>query len=1108
MRERLAGCLGKGGQQLHRAVSRPPHRSHRLLHSAFWTHGAGDIDLPSWWLSLLQLPQAKQDEQTGRANTGPRFLEFLYPSQTLAFIRKYAIADPAVQRRHQRIRKVHQRSREYASIAADDVGHFQGSTLLEAETSKEEARIKSVVGEICSIDDVRREALLSQLDELLLHDDPNAKHLPLWQTYLELQDLSVPLLPRQLVRMMRCLSRSAASTDQERLIDIFKSICVANRRSIHYSYVVSAALRLDRLELAVRLHKEALDRIQGSVGTSALLRYTIERNVWQVAIETWQGYLEKQGRTFRASENLEIWDSVDAFSLPDLWEKASSALDFASRVQDLAGDLAVAPARSFALQLTSRSLLLGHAKTANVDEVKTVFNPYAKKGKDMNRPTSPYKPGFIARLHPSVDRHEAMMNKAIGLHGPPKQLYTAAISQVLTFTTRAYDALALKYYRALRELADYTPSMATVVAMLRRLCSIHSSAGIFMVLNDFRFYFGDIPSNLLELVIPEFAHQGNRTAVADLLREYRLKTPIIEDSQVANAMLYVCNRRGETKNLPGIFQSLHRDYSFEPDLRSWKTAIATYARVGDVDEATKWFNEFLDSNIKPDSQIFIHIMSMFAKRGDLDAVKQLLRQSADLGVSTEIGMIDCLVLAQIHYGDLHNAETLVEEALNTVEDVPQSSRTRMWNYLLNAHALRGDLEKVTILHRRMRENKIPSDGITFAALMQSLIVTDRTRGAFQILRQIMPQAGVRPTALHYGLIMSSWLRRKWYRKIFNLYSEMLKNKIKPTMGTQNYIVRAAALKDVEERAKAAENNDQAQHERAQQTIDQTLADMDPMDLATGEPIRFVGNLRLDDAFLSSHMAYMVNIYGRERSLDKATRMYDRYVGKRRQFDMDVDTSPPINMLSALMVASQNSQDYDTVSKCWHLSLEKGQILARRQNANISDPGWVLPSRRYILNTHLRIYVNSLVAQYRFREIDETIDHLHHCGYVLDSRSWNQYIIALLQGGQRVKAFELCEHELMPGWEGWARLGPVYSSAIRRNTRRKQSKYLQPYRRHPQYDTMVHLAAAFVSAQSESRDRWGRTEIDRLGKVAPRTVSAVYNLPRLDDFTQRTVLQNA
>lgn len=1108
MRERLAGCLGKGGQLLHRAVSNQPYRSHRLLHSAFWAHGAGDIDLPSWWLSLLQLPQAKHEEDAGRGNAGPWFLDFLYPSRTLAFIRKYAITDPAVLKRHQRIRKVHQRAREYASIAADDVGQFQGSAALEAEMTKHETQIERFAKEISSTDVVRREALLLQLDELLLHDDPNAKHLPLWRTYLELGDLSVPLLPRQLVRMMRCLSRSTASNDQERLIDVFDSIPVSDRRSIHYSYVVFAALRLDRLELAVRLHKVALDRIQGSVGTSALLRYTIQRNIWQVAIETWQGYLDKRGRAPWSSENLDIWDSVDAFSLPDLWEKASSALDFAYRIQELAGDLAVASARSFALQLAAQSLSLGNAKTAYVDEVETVFRPYTEDGKDINRPTSPYQPGFIARLHPNVDIHEEMMNKAIGLQGPSKQLYTTAISQVLTFKTRKFDALALKYYRALRELADYTPSMATVVAMLRRLCSIHSSAGIFMVLNDFRFYFGDIPSNLLELIIPEFAHQGNRTAVADLLREYHGKVPVIENSHVANAILYVCNRRGETKNLPDIFQSLHRDYKFEPDLKSWKTVVATYARVGDVDEATKWFNEFLDSNIKPDSRIFIYMMSMFAKRGDLDAVQQLLRQSADLGVSTEIGMIDCLVLAQIHNGDLHNAGKLVEEALNTVEDVPQRSRTRMWNYLLNAHALRGDLEKVTILHRRMRENKILSDGTTFAALLQSLVVTDRTRGAFQILRQIMPQAGVRPTALHYGLVMSSWLRRKWYRKIFNLYSEMLKNEVKPTMSTQNYIVRAAALKDVEERAEAAENNDQVNHKRAQQTIDQALADMDPMDLATREPVRFVGNLRLDDAFQSSYMAYMVNIYGRERSLDKATEMYDRYIEKRRQVDMDDDTSPPINMLSALMVASQNAQDYDTVSKCWHLSLEKAQILACRQKAIISEPGWVLPPRRYILNTHLRLYVNSLVAQHRFAEVDETIDHLHRCGYVLDSRSWNQYIIVLLQGGQRLKAFELCEQELMPGWEGWARLGPIYSSTMRKNTQRKQSKHLQPHRRHPQYDTMVHLAAAFVNAQSESRDRWGRTGIDRLVKVAPRTVNAVYNLPRLDDFTQRTVLQNA
>lgn len=1096
MRERLIGCLEQGGQVLHRTGPKLLHRRHRQLHSAFWSHGAGNIDLPSWWISLLQLPQAREDEEASKVTPGPRFLDFLYPSQTLSFIRRHATADPVVLRGPLSVRKVHQRSREYASIAAEDDEALSGNARAETRSENEEEPIASVVGSNTSEDVVRRENILARLDELLLQDHPHAQHRDLWQTYVDLRDTSVTLLPRQLVRMMRCLARSKAKTDQERLIELFSTIPLSERRSIHYSYTVSAALRLDRLTFAVNLHEEALARIPGSIGTPALLQYTIERKLWQLATGIWQQYNSRQEE--KTSETSDVLDQVEVFRLPDIWEQATSALDFALHMKDLAGSETAAALQAFACQLTLRSLNVESADAAHINERKNVFGP-KKIGRHK------LKSGLISSLRPNVHLHEEMIHKALAFQVPPQRFFTRAISQVLRFNTRAFDALALRYYRTLRDVPGPHPNHTIVSALLHRLCSIRSSAGIFMVLNDYRFYFGDVPPFIHEMVIPALAKEGNRQAVEDLMQEYHSKVPIIGRSHMANALLYVSNRRGETSRLPELFQRLDQEYGFQPDWRSWRTVIASYARIGDVDEATKWFNAHLDSHIKPGPGTFIYMMSMFAKRGDLDAVKQLLRQSTDLDVPIEIGMIDCLVLAQVHNEDLSSAEKLVMEALNTVEDVPKSSRTRMWNYLLNAYGLKGNIEKVTMLHRCMRENEVPSDAITFAALMQCLAIRQRLQGVSQILMDIMPQADVQPSALHYGILMSGYLRKKQYRKVFELYSQMLEKGLKPTTGTQNYLVRAAAQSDAQQRDNQSGQNGQPQHERAQRALEQTIADMDTMDLATTEPVKFVGNLRLDEAFLSSYFTYMINIYGRARAFDKAKELYDRYVENCHKFDMDVETSPPIQMLSALMIASRKAGDHDAVEKCWNLSLEKAQTLARSANTNISEPGWVLPARRYILNIHLRYYISSLAAQQRFKDIDKTVDHLLHCGYSLDSRSWNQYIVLLLQSGKRLKAFQMCERELIPGWQGWAYMGWV-SIGMQDRGQKRQSTHLAPHRRHPQYETIVHLAAAFVGAQSESKDRWGRTEIERLAKAAPSTVHAVYNLPRLDDYLQGNLLK--
>ncbi|KAI9863939.1 MAG: hypothetical protein M1824_005977 [Vezdaea acicularis] len=95
MLERAAECLKPGGlQRLLRPTQRT--RNRRMLHSAFWDHGAGQLDLPSWWnviqngarVDLANL--ARGSRQASLDPTEGAFLDFLYPSGAVALIRKYS----------------------------------------------------------------------------------------------------------------------------------------------------------------------------------------------------------------------------------------------------------------------------------------------------------------------------------------------------------------------------------------------------------------------------------------------------------------------------------------------------------------------------------------------------------------------------------------------------------------------------------------------------------------------------------------------------------------------------------------------------------------------------------------------------------------------------------------------------------------------------------------------------------------------------------------------------------------------------------------------------------------------------------------------------------
>lgn len=100
MLERATACLKAGARESLKCAQQAP-RSKRRLHSTFWAHGAGGLDLPPWAVSMLPMPTdlpLKHDNIKQKASTGsgssfalPQegvFLDFLYPPQALAWLHR------------------------------------------------------------------------------------------------------------------------------------------------------------------------------------------------------------------------------------------------------------------------------------------------------------------------------------------------------------------------------------------------------------------------------------------------------------------------------------------------------------------------------------------------------------------------------------------------------------------------------------------------------------------------------------------------------------------------------------------------------------------------------------------------------------------------------------------------------------------------------------------------------------------------------------------------------------------------------------------------------------------------------------------------------------
>ena len=1077
MIERAAICF-ETGRQIIRRQAKNSFRSRRCLHSAFWSHGAGNINLPAWWIFFLQASDAKDEVRPRRGVYVPGgkvsgalreiFLDFLYPVQTLALIRRLKRSTVAHQHASQNVKHS---CRHYTSIAEDFI---TGVSAVEAEAEAKAASVAPAK----TADELRE-----NINQILKKDAAQGFNDQLWQNYQDLLETSESLSQHDIVKMLRFLGQSKRVVDMERLVALFESIPVEQRRAIHYSHVVSAALSLKDLGTAIAIHREAFSRIAGSIGTSAILGYTVQHNMWQEAIEVWNTFWVDQYTYFSKPE---IWARVDALPLTDLMGRAASAADFAISMPETVAYVAATTARDFALELVRRAL-----KVHN-----TAFD---------------------------VDRQRDMLTKARVLDRPDSDLPVWALNQLLSVDSREHQHQALHLYRVLRRQSGFKPTRRLLNSITERLIANSSTSNMFMIIDDWRKNHGSLPAEIAIVVAWMLAERGQLEALRKLFDDFCSEHgPPKETLKLYHALLHVHNRRADTEGIVRTWDELQADFGFKPGPRAWNSVISTFARVGDVDGAWAWFEKMRVAGLRPDRYVFFSMMSMYARKGDRDAVNDLFQMSQAEGVEPNALMIDTIVLANINDERLDEAEQLI---LRAGQMKLEGSRTFMWNILLNAYALRRDVDKVNVLHRKMKDEGVEANNMTFAALMTALSIVKEPDAARKIMVKVMPRAKVKRTAIHYAIVMNGYLATQEYGKVFELYKSLLAEELAPNIGIQNVLLRAAASVDKAYKTPGVDSGDrpgpvsseQPGEEpvnpttlvRAEQILDQAIANIDPSELAASEPRKFSSLDPINEAFSSTYFEYLIFLYGQDGVFDKVSALYDRYLEVGSKYTtQDIEASPPMRLLTALMVTHLRAKNYEDIERCWALALDKSEKLACKSSVtDTSQPNWVLHSRRFIINLPLAHYIKALSAQDQIDSIISTVNHLHEAGFALNSPTWNLYIRTLAASpnlSHQALAFRYCEAELMPSWPGWAHFrDPQYMKAnkfipVTRNT------LLIPQMRMPAYLTFVHLARCYVVAKR--RRRRGDLTVMQLGEMAPKTVDALLNMPKLEDRAQNEILR--
>ncbi|MCJ1370474.1 hypothetical protein MMC20_001687 [Loxospora ochrophaea] len=966
------------------------------------------------------------------------FLEFLYPSQTQAFLRRFAAVYAPFKTKNRRKCLSKREVRAYASTASE--GSSLAGRILESQPNSTQS---------------------PDLDpkKALGYDDA-------WQEYHKFEHLQESIPQETLRNILHAFSLKSTLPDAKRSLDLFGRMPMSERQEGDYSCAIKAALRLDNLGEAMAIYEEADLRTRTGVVGSDLLQHLVTQKSWHKASEMWESYcLQVQDRSSISN----IWHGLETLELEDLMAKATEALVF---VNDLVTTSQIDTNSSickFTSQLVLRALGV-HGRRFNVDVQRALFRE-------------------LEVICPrTLDHYALVISQAVHIGG----------------SSNAHWAAAVRFYRQLRGRDGMVPSQSIIENVTNAMYRLDSADGL-MELTDHYEEYSIYPSlALFPRIISALANHGRSEAVYRLFHQYRERTNYIRPS-IFRSLLLVHSRRGEVDETITGFNKLSQEYNFEPDVRCWNIVISAFARVGNIAGALGFIERLLQSRVKPDVYTYGIMMTFYAGRGDIEAIEEWHEKAKSQRIDDSSVYMDSLVMANIQNDEIEKARGLLDEALKMRWSHNRARLTRMWNYVLNAYALRADIDTVAELRKEMAGHQIPFNGPTYAALLQCLAVARQANAAWSILKRTMPQQNIRPTALHYAVVMGGFLSTREYTKFFSVFKDMLRKGIRPSFGNRTLLIKAAADLDLEQR------QDPARLQRAEDALESICENMDAMDIADREPLQTVGNQLLREAYPSNYFEYLMLTYARLGQYDKVSMLYDKYLAKLKEMQPNAEVSPPMKMLTAIMYMYLRREQYDEVERYWYLASLKAEALSRRSasKVNSEQTGWVLYSRRFILCTPLFHYMKALHSENRQEDLVTIVENLQSYGYELNHACVNQYI-EYIADYEPAKAFELCETELMQDWTGWP---PTF---VRRDEQGRSYYQLpEPPRLHktkklPKYETLVKLASVFRTARQNgifvSASQSQKLDVDALARIAPNVVWAVETMPRVNDDVQAKYLR--
>ncbi|KAK8042725.1 coxI translation protein CYA5 [Apiospora phragmitis] len=1011
MLEKTAASLEPCGLQRVLPGATKSFQTRRQLHTTFWQHGAADVELSNAWQALMhgvfdsgniESPRPEGLASAPAIRASAFLLDFLYPSGTVAFLRRFSPAsidrfDP--HRPPQTFAKVSPRlytssaSSRQANTASEEESRAQqenADALAEAKTTESSgvelngslnskgdhgAERASDGLEITdnSAGDAKNRSYAKQLATLLAGDDPEDAD-QVWHHYSALDAQSREVYRAQTLFF---LSKTHRVTDSWKIIELFQHLGPDRWDSQSFLAGLTAQMNLGNEQEAQDIFGKAikLPRVSKPALIEALdilLASALNSMSLAPAVQVWGFYEPLSTRLDVEGIISQLPRVASVAGLPEKLPGFKAYFKGKKRIKNV-------PGRDVLLRLLVRRALVKCADSQVEPLLLLTKDPLA-----FEEFLRPFDRGKSKRLHISV-------------------------------------------YKIYRELPGASPSRAVLYATYKAYNSLSRSqnsaklAGVELLWGDWHKFHESPSRRAFQQALSFYASQGNKERVFSLWSDYMKRFASIGVLQGDDAfahLLQVHAVREEVELVQRVFNDISEKFGMKPNRHCWNILLNAYVKAGDYDNAIRVFDDLIVT-VGPDRYSYGTLMHMAAVRGDLGFTIDLYRKGRRQNViDNDTATLGALVEAYVQNDHFHEAEDVcIRSAKRGLKD------TWLWNRLVHAYGTRRNLASINRLLSVMTDLDIPYDDYTYQELLLGLALCRQPQHALALMAVSIKEKAFEVREEHFHILMGAFIKTGEPHLVIRVYKLMEQCGIQATSSSMTQIM--TALVQWQQMPPQIRRNTSFT-QSVEKSIQEFYKTFGP---STNEaPRRWPthnSQAPTESHLLQSHRATfqisrMVYLCTQMKNMAKVQELVDLY--RQVVFGNKNSSRPlPIQLLDSMIWAEYSEQNYEGVQAIWDMmfaNAKKGGVSADWIEGYDRSPK-VSPRHAYVLSGGLEVMQHMCMATEDADKLQKLMEEVRAEGFEVDSKNWNLHVQYLVRLKAYEQAFDLCEEWLMPNWTGWA-----------------------------------------------------------------------------------------